>query len=74
MYKCLMVEVGELGALLADPRTYKKAMKMPDAKQWEEMLHNEMKQVERLLVFSAPYPLPYRAKKQNESHIEEETF
>ena len=38
MYECFMAEVGELGALLADPQTYKEAMKMPDAKQWEEAL------------------------------------
>ena len=38
LYKCFMAEVGELGALLADPRTYKEAMKIPDAKQWEEEL------------------------------------
>ena len=52
-------EVGEVGALLADPHTYKEAMKMPDAKQWEDALRTEMKQLERLGVFSAPCPLPY---------------
>ena len=34
----------------------------PDAKQWEEALRTEMKQPERLGVFSAPCPLPYGAK------------
>ena len=63
MYECFMAEVGELGALLADPRTYREAMKMPDAKQWEEALRTEMKQLERLGVFSAPCPLPYGARK-----------
>ena len=33
MYECFVAEVGELGALLADPRTYKEAMKLPDTKQ-----------------------------------------
>ena len=32
IYECFMTEVGELGALLADPRTYKEVMKMSDAK------------------------------------------
>ena len=43
-----MTEVGELGALQADPRTYKEAMRMPDAKQWEENLCAGMKQLDRL--------------------------
>ena len=38
MCECFVAEVGELGALLADPRTYKEAMKRPDAEQWEEAL------------------------------------
>ena len=63
MYEYFMAEVGELGALQADPRTYTEAMKMPDAKQWEEALRTEMKLLKRLEVFSAPYPLPYGAKK-----------
>ena len=63
LYKCFMAEVGELGALLADPRTYKEAMKVPDAKHWEGALRTEMKQLERHGVFSAPFPLPYGAKK-----------
>ena len=50
-------------APLADPRTYKEAVKMPDANQWEEALRTEMKRLERLGVFSAPCPLPYGAKK-----------
>ena len=33
-----MMEVGKLAAFLVDPRTYKEAIKMPDAKQWEEAL------------------------------------
>ena len=37
---------------------------MPDAKQWEEAPRTEMKRLERLGVFSAPYPLPYEAKKK----------
>ena len=36
---------------------------MPDAKQWEEAQRPEMKQLERLGVYNAPYPLPYGAKK-----------
>ena len=36
MYECFMAEVGELGALLVDPRTYKEAIMMLDAKEWEE--------------------------------------
>ena len=51
------------GALLDDTRNYKEVMKMPDAKQWEEALRTEMKQLERLGVFIAPCPLPYGAKK-----------
>ena len=62
MYECCMAEVGELGALLADPRTYKEVMKMPDNK-WEEAPRTEMKPLERLGVFSAPCPLPYGTKK-----------
>ena len=61
MYECFMAEIGELGALLADPRTYKEAMKMPDARQWEEALRTEMKQLEHLGIFSPC--LPYGAKK-----------
>ena len=35
MYECFMAaEVDELGALLAATRTYKEAMKMPDANNW----------------------------------------
>ena len=60
-----MAKVGELGALLADPRTYREAMKMPDAKQWEEALRTEMKQLERLGVFSAPCPLLHRKLTSN---------
>ena len=63
MYGCFMVEVGEQRALLADPRTYKEAMEMSDAMQWEEALRIEMKQLGRLGVFSAPCPLPYGARK-----------
>ena len=63
MYECFMAEIGELGALLADPRTYKEAMKIPDAKQWEDALRTEMKELERLEVFSVPFPLPYGTKK-----------
>ena len=63
MYACFMAEIGELGALLADPCTYKEAMKMPDAKQREEALRTEMKQLERLGVSSAPCPFPYGTKK-----------
>ena len=62
LYKCFMSEVGELGALLADPRTYKEAMKMPDAMQWEEALRTEIKQLERLGIFSQTCSLPYGAK------------
>ena len=36
---------------------------MPDAKQWEEAKFPEMKQLERLGLFSAPCSLPYEAKK-----------
>ena len=36
---------------------------MPDAKQWEEALRTEMKQLERLGVFNAPCKLSYGAKK-----------
>ena len=59
MYKYFLAEVGNLGALLADPLTYIEAVKMPDAKQWEEALRAEIKQQERLRVFSAPCVLPY---------------
>ena len=41
-YDCSMAEVGELGALLADLRTYKETMIMSDAKQWEEALRAEI--------------------------------
>ena len=34
MYEGFMMEVGELGALLADPHTDKEVTKTPDAKQW----------------------------------------
>ena len=46
LYGCFMAEVGELGALLADPRADKEAMKMSDANQWEVALCTEMKQLE----------------------------
>ena len=42
MYGCFMSEVGGLGALLANPRTYKEAMKMPDAKQRAEAMCTEI--------------------------------
>ena len=61
MYECSMAEVGERGALLADPRAYKEAMKMPDDKQWEKALRTEIKQLDG--VCSAPCPLPYGAQK-----------
>ena len=61
MYGCFIIEVGELRALLANPRTCKDAMKIPDAKQWEEALRAEMELLERLGVFSAPCELPYGA-------------
>ena len=63
MYECFVVKVGELGTLLADPRTYKDAMKIPDDKQWEEALRTEMKRLGHLGVFRAPCPLPYGTKK-----------
>ena len=58
-----MAEVGELGALQADQHIYKEAIKMPDAKQFEEVLRTEMKNLGRLGVSSAPCPLPYGTKK-----------
>ena len=58
-----MAEVGDLGALLADTRTYNKAIKIPDAKQQGEDLCAEMKQLGRLGVFSAPCELPYGVRK-----------
>lgn len=63
VYKCVMAEAGELGALLADPRTYNDPMKMPDAKQWEEALRVEMQQLSQHGVFSEPCELPYGANK-----------
>ena len=36
VYECFKAEVGELRALLADPHTYKVAMKVPDTKLREE--------------------------------------
>ena len=63
MYQCFMGKVGELGALLADTRPNRKAMTMPDGKHWVEALRTEMKQLERLGVFSAPSPLPFGEKK-----------
>ena len=63
IYECIMMEAGELGALLADPRTYNEVMIMPDAKQWEEALCADKKQLERLGGFSAPCELPYGTKK-----------
>ena len=33
IYESWLVDGGELAALLSDPRTYKEAMKRPDAKQ-----------------------------------------
>ena len=64
-----MVEVGELEALLANPRTYMEAMKMPDAWRWEEALRSEMKRLERLGVVIALCPLPYGDKKIKTSVI-----
>ena len=62
--ECFVAEVGEQGALLADPRTYKEAIRMPDAKQWEEAKRTEIHQLERLEVFNATCPLPYRGEKK----------
>ena len=62
MHNCFMTDVGELGALLADSRTFKEATKMPDKKQREEALRAEMKQLERLGAFTAPCLSPYEAR------------
>ena len=39
MYECFVTEVDELGANLADPRTYKEAMKILNAKQWGDVVY-----------------------------------
>ena len=57
VYENFIAEVGKLGAVLTDPRTYQEAMGMPDPKQWEEVLPTEMKRLERFGVFSAPCEL-----------------
>ena len=43
MYECFMVKIVGLGTLIADPRTFTKAMTR-DAKQWEAAQRTEMKQ------------------------------
>ena len=52
IYESWLAEGGELAALLSDPRTYKEAMKQPDAEQWKEAINIEFAQLERLGVFS----------------------
>ena len=54
IYSSWLAEGGKPAALLSDPRTYKEAMKQPDAEQWKEVINAEFAQLERLKVFSEP--------------------
>ena len=55
--QCYQARVGDV-VILPDLQTYKQAMTQPDASKWTEVIELEIKQLDRLGLFSTRVMLP----------------